>query len=153
MFKKQAVVMVLAAAVIMVSGCATARKQKDLEMQGLRNQVSALETQLQSKDEEISGLKTELDRAVQEALSKETVAPQPGVKKVIPEVKSRPTVKQIQIALRNAGYSPGAIDGKMGRQTRDAVRAFQRENNLAVDGRVGKRTWNLLRKYLYQKVK
>jgi len=69
------------------------------------------------------------------------------------EVKSRPKAKQIQLALKNAGYYSGAIDGKIGKVTKDAIKAFQRANNLIVDGKMGKKTWELLRKYLYLKVK
>jgi peptidoglycan hydrolase-like protein with peptidoglycan-binding domain len=74
-------------------------------------------------------------------------------KKYVAEIKSRPTARHIQIALKNDGYNPGSVDGRMGRQTRQAIREFQRANNLLVDGRVGKETWNLLKEYLYQKVK
>ncbi len=42
---------------VSLSGCATFGKKKDLEIQGLKNQVSALESQVQSKDQEISGLR------------------------------------------------------------------------------------------------
>jgi peptidoglycan hydrolase-like protein with peptidoglycan-binding domain len=69
------------------------------------------------------------------------------------EIKSRPNIKQIQIALKNAGLEPGPIDGRMGRQTREAIRAFQRAHNLPADGKVGKLTWNLLSEYLYKKIK
>lgn len=133
-----------------LTGCATARKQKDLQIQGLRNQISILETQLQAKDDEIMNLRDALAKATEE---KKAVTKDIAKKKVIAEVKSRPNVKQIQIALANAGYNPGRIDGKMGKQTRDAIRAFQRTNNLAVDGKVGKRTWALLKEYLYKKIK
>ena len=133
-----------------LAGCATARKQRNLQTQGLRNQISVLEAQLQTKDEEILDLREALSKATEE---KETLAKSTVKKRVITEVKSRPNAKQIQIALRNAGFNPGRIDGKRGRQTREAVRAFQRENNLAVDGKVGKRTWALLKEYLYKKIK
>ena len=149
MLKKCVVFSALLVFLVSLSGCATTRKQNDLQMQGLRNQISVLETQLQSKDEEISSLREALARSG-EAKPAVKMA---GKKKVIGEIKSRPKVKQIQIALSNAGYNPGAIDGRMGRQTREAIRAFQRANNLAVDGKVGKRTWSLLKEYLYKKVK
>ena len=42
---------------ISVTGCATSRKRKDLEIQGLKNQILVLVAQIQSKDEEISGLR------------------------------------------------------------------------------------------------
>ena len=147
MLRRSLSVLVIFAILFSLSGCATARKQKDLEVQALRNQVSVLEAQLQNKEEEIGSLK--------EALQAKEVAQAQSVrrKRVVAEVKCRRTVKQIQVALKNAGYNPGSIDGKMGKQTKNAIRTFQRANGLAVDGRVGKQTWSLLSKYLYQKVK
>lgn len=149
MLKNLALFLFLSIFVSSLTGCATVRKH-DLEIQGLRNQISVLQTQVQAKDEEIINLRESLGNlnAEKEALSKETTK-----KKVIPEVKSRPKIKQIQMALKNAGYNPGRIDGKMGRQTRDAIKAFQRANNLSADGKVGKQTWALLKEYLYKKIK
>ena len=133
-----------------LTGCATSRKRKDLESQGLKNQISVLEAQIQAKDEEISGLRDTLAKATEEKTELTKVV---SKKKTIGEIKSRPSVKQVQIALQNAGYNPGSIDGRTGRQTRDAIKAFQRANNLKSDGRVGKKTWDLLKEYLYKKVK
>ena len=147
MLRKLVVFSIILAFTISLSGCASGRKQKELEIQGLRNQVSALESQLQVKDEEINSLK---ETATMAAEDKETAV---NKKKAIGEVKNRPTPKQIQIALRNAGYNPGKIDGKMGKLSRDAIRAFQKANNLASDGKMGKQTWNLLKDYLYKKSK
>ena len=147
MLKKLVILSILVIFAFSLTGCATARKQRDLEVQGLRNQISVLEAQIQSKDEEINSLK-ETSAKFQEETPKQI-----SRKKVIGEVKSRPNVKQIQIALVNAGYNPGSLDGRMGKQTRQAIKAFQRANNLAVDGKAGKQTWNLLKEYLYKKVK
>ena len=44
-------------------------------------------------------------------------------------------VSQIQAGLTNLGYDPGPIDGAMGSQTEAAIRAYQRDNKLLVDGR------------------
>lgn len=146
-------VLLLSTAVIFLvslSGCATARKQNEMEMQGLRNQVSVLETQIQSKDEEINSLKEELAKQPEVKGKKMNFA---GKRKVAVVYKSRPNVKQIQIALKNAGFEPGAIDGKMGKQTRDAVKAFQKSHNLIANGKVGRRTWGLLKEYLHNKLK
>lgn len=135
---------------VSLSGCATLHKQKDAQIGELKNQVSLLESQLQSKDEEINSLKESLAKSLQEKTKTITIE-EPN--KEVREVKSRPTVKQIQEALANAGYNPGAIDGKNGRQTRDAVRAFQRAHGLPVDGKVGRKTWEALKEYLDKKVK
>lgn len=58
------------------------------------------------------------------------------------------TIRQIQKALKNAGYYKGAADGKMGPQTKEAVKKFQKANGLRVDGIVGKQTTRKLKGYL-----
>ncbi|MDD5255330.1 MAG: peptidoglycan-binding domain-containing protein [Candidatus Omnitrophica bacterium] len=144
MFKAAGIIGVFTVCVFLLSGCATTSR-KNLETQGLRNQISVLESQLQAKDSEIA----ELRLALTDAQSPKDSA----ALKAAGETKSRPKVKDIQLALRNAGYNPGPVDGKMGAKTREAIRAFQRENGLSADGKVGKKTWDLLRAYLTQKVK
>ena len=130
-------------------GCATFRR-KDLDLQALKNQIRVLEVQLEQKDEEIASLRETLNKEMQER--QELIERLEKVKS-IKVTKSEPSTRQIQTALKNAGYNPGPIDGKMGEKTRAAIRAFQRANDLKVDGRVGKRTWRILKRYLYRKVK
>lgn len=60
----------------------------------------------------------------------------------------KPSNQQIQAALKAAGYYKGLIDGKIGPLTEKAIRDFQRANGLAVDGKVGRKTWGVLSKYL-----
>jgi len=51
------------------------------------------------------------------------------------------SVKNLQYTLYELGYYDGAIDGKYGQTTEDAVRAFQIQNNLTpVDGVAGSKT-------------
>ncbi|MFM9936853.1 MAG: TIGR02594 family protein [Novosphingobium sp.] len=50
------------------------------------------------------------------------------------------TIREIQTALAKAGYLPGPIDGAWGRQTAAAVRAFQKDKGLQVDGIAGPQT-------------
>jgi len=59
----------------------------------------------------------------------------------------KPKTDEIQRALKNAGFYQGSVDGKMGPQTREAVREFQRIHGLQEDGVVGKATWAKLRTY------
>jgi peptidoglycan hydrolase-like protein with peptidoglycan-binding domain len=146
MLKKVLMLCVVAVFVFSLSGCATLCKQKDLEIQGLKNQVSVLEAQVQSKDEEITGLKDELSRSAQQG-------PASGISETGAKPVTKPTVKQIQTALANAGFNPGKIDGVMGKQTREAVKAFQKAHNLIPSGKVKKKTWELLSQYLNQKTK
>src|SRR6266508_6459336 len=51
-----------------------------------------------------------------------------------------PEVSDLQRRLRELGYSPGPVDGVFGLRTGQAVRAFQRDSGLKVDGIVGPRT-------------
>ena len=60
----------------------------------------------------------------------------------------RPTTKEIQTALKNAGFNPGSFDGKMGPRTRQAIKDFQKLKGLVPDGVVGPKTWASLGKYL-----
>lgn len=149
--RKWGAFLVLAVFVFSLAGCATGRKEKEMEIQGLRNQVSVLEAQVQAKDSEISSLSDALAKADTE--KEAFVKTKAARKKAISEIKSRPSVKQIQAALSNAGYYPGAIDGRMGGITRQAIKAFQKANNLPADGKVGKQTWALLKEYLEKKLK
>ena len=50
-------------------------------------------------------------------------------------------VKQLQQALRDLGYDPGAADGQFGSKTEAAVKSFQGDHDIAVDGIVGDITW------------
>ncbi len=57
-------------------------------------------------------------------------------------------IRQIQIALKTAGFNPGPIDGKIGKKTRKALKEFQKSKGLKSDGIVGDRTLEELNKYL-----
>ena len=59
----------------------------------------------------------------------------------------KPSTREIQQALKNAGFYQGSLDGKMGPATRDAVKEFQRVHGLKDDGVVGRQTWEKLRAY------
>ncbi len=55
-------------------------------------------------------------------------------KKRQPMTITHQEVKSVQQALKEKGLYQGAIDGKMGRSTKKAVRLFQKQNNLQEDG-------------------
>jgi peptidoglycan hydrolase-like protein with peptidoglycan-binding domain len=52
-----------------------------------------------------------------------------------------PAVRDLQQALKALGHDPGSIDGVFGDATESAVKAFQQEREITVDGIVGKVTW------------
>src|SRR5699024_12485430 len=76
-----------------------------------------------------------------------TIKTEPKQEDEIPKVTkhlisgSRGTqVKYLQQKLKALGYNVGNIDSSFGPQTRKAVEAFQKDNNLEVDGSVGPAT-------------
>ena len=142
-----------------LNGCASTsvNKKADLEMQGLKNQIALLEAQVQAKEAEITSLKTGTETAQSQggesaSLSSAATALQSGNVQYA-ALSKKPGLKQIQTALKKAGYDPGSMDGKMGKQTRQAIKAFQKANNLSSDGRVGKKTWQALAPYFSAETK
>lgn len=129
--------------ILTFTGCASVRKEtKNTQIQQLQMQVVKLKDQIQQKDEEIGYLEKQL-RDTQD-------------KKVAYKSKAREskydtvemTPKNIQLALKNVGLYAGPIDGKIGKETKKAIRDFQKANALTVDGIIGKETWLKLKKYL-----
>ena len=57
-------------------------------------------------------------------------------------------VREIQKALKAAGFDPGPIDGHLGQKTRTAIRDFQTAQGLEPDGKVGPKTWSRLESFL-----
>jgi peptidoglycan hydrolase-like protein with peptidoglycan-binding domain len=49
-------------------------------------------------------------------------------------------ISRIQEALKSQGHDPGAIDGRMGARTQDAIRAFQASRGLPVTGQMDPQT-------------
>lgn len=56
--------------------------------------------------------------------------------------------KAVQQALKNAGFNPGKVDGKMGPQTLEGIKKFQKAMSLKPDGRIGFKTLRELYDFL-----
>lgn len=57
-------------------------------------------------------------------------------------------VRKIQAVLQKIGYDVGPIDGIFGSNTEEAVKRFQLNNGLVVDGIIGPKTYELLNKFI-----
>lgn len=122
---------------VIISGCATVHRGHGLQNQELQNRISYLEAELERKNQELRGLESEL------AMSQSApVAAKEG------KAVSRLSAKQIQAALKNAGFYKGDIDGSLGPKTKEAIRNFQKANGLYPDGVAGKQTREKLKRYL-----
>jgi len=129
-------VLLAALSISSVSGCATANQVKPTAReQELQSRVSSLEEELKAKDDEI--------RMIQDSANVDTSS-----SSAASCAKVKPTNKRIQAALKNAGYYKGKVDGKVGKNTRKAIIAFQKANGLKGDGVVGNRTWEMLKQHI-----
>ncbi|MGE4357974.1 MAG: peptidoglycan-binding protein [Candidatus Omnitrophota bacterium] len=134
-------------------GCATTSKQTDLELQRLRTQVGILEQQVKESEKEVEELEAQLERErqIRRNLEKQLLSQRAKLEAV--QSLPRPSIRNIQEALRRAGFYEGPVDGKLGPKTKEAIKNFQRSRGLKVDGIVGKATWRELAKYLEEKEK
>jgi len=120
--------------VVFICGCAVTESvtQENSDRGNLskaENRVRALELELKQKQNENLVLKEKIAE-----LEKVSIR--------------MPTGKEIQTALKNAGFYDGEIDGQIGTKTKDAVKEFQSAKELSPDGVVGSRTWLVLSEFL-----
>lgn len=127
------------------SGCATTRAHKPDPAQDPQRQIADLQNQLMAKDQEITDLRYQLESSRQ-ALPATNFSAASADGANILRVAGVSAI-EVQRALLRAGLDPGPIDGKPGKKTRAAVKAFQRKHGLTADGVVGEKTWLALRAY------
>ena len=143
----------LSVAAFLVSGCAALPAHKDM---------ARLQSQFNLLDERVSQLERTAGTELSSASSTEATSPEQSAPlaantniprsagqdvQAIAIPSTKPTTRDIQQALKNSGFYQGAIDGKMGPLTHDAIKEFQRVHGLKDDGVVGKQTWVKLREY------
>lgn len=61
------------------------------------------------------------------------------------QAATRARMRQVQERLQAAGFSPGSLDGRLGPQTRAALRQYQQHKGLQVTGALDARTLKALR--------
>ncbi len=118
--------------IICLAGCATTRPGSSAS---LESRVSALESKVGMLESDTSSTASVSMSSVSDMTDKGVSA-------------DTMTKKQIQKALKNAGYYDGVVDGKIGPQTRAAITEFQKNMELKADGIAGRNTKEKLLKYL-----
>lgn len=114
------------------------------------NREKEISANLQKKEEIVEPLfLPQPEESPKDIKSKEEILKIMGPQdKKIKERLPKDRTRQIQIALRKAGFYTGNIDGKIGPRTKKAIIAFQKSKSLKADGIVGQKTWEELSKYL-----
>ena len=131
MSKKIVAVVGFALALPLLAGCGAQVRILSLELRELKGRVSHLETQFGRHDEGLRELQTQVEQNSIQPQAKQVSTSKPF--RPAPS-KVKLTTREIQTALRNAGHNPGPVDGKVGRRTVSATRAFQRNLGLMVTG-------------------
>lgn len=140
---------VLVAAAMAVGGCAGMRSKQELGR--LQSQVGLLDERISQLERSSIGSGFS-STSFSEPSPADAVGPiTSGTKSTSASAKTgsslKPSTREIQHALKNAGFYQGNVDGKMGPMTREAIKEFQRVNGLTDDGVVGRRTWGKLKAY------
>ena len=129
--------------IIFLTGCATTQRGQSIKTQELQTRVNYLELELKRKNQEIDRLESALEKAQYVTI----VSNDQKIEYKQSETPQEIPIKQVQIALKKAGFYKGDIDGKQGPRTKEAIRVFQKAQGLKVDGVAGKATWQALSRY------
>lgn len=144
--KKYTLVMVILAMVFYFTGCSKKHEAlEDMQQPMSPEDLSRLNTETLGS----TGAKVEsVTTSSESALAPVSPTPETKLEKLPPSGPFKPTNLELQTALKNAGLYTGPVDGKIGPLTKKAIEEFQKQNGLAIDGKVGLKTWNVLSKYL-----
>lgn len=143
--------------VLLLAGCSTVPKRVNT----LETKVNALEAQVNSVEQKQSAIEGQTSESRESvAYLKGKVDATRGPSTVVvttgqeneghldKTIKRVLTHNDIQLALKNAGFYNGPVDGKLGKVTKRAIKKFQKANNLKATGKVNAETESLLLQYL-----
>lgn len=135
---------------------ACARSGSNRQIDSLQAQIGVLTDEVVRIDEGLQDTRAALQ--MQESRQYEIYSKMDTVKQSSSAMYRTPSGFEIpalslQEALKNAGYYKGTLDGKIGSGTREAIKNFQRDNGLKVDGVCGRNTWERLKVYLRGSIK
>ena len=145
--------------VLMLVGCSTVSSKR---LNGLETKVSTLEAKVDSVEQRQSAIEGQTGESRESVGYLKGKVDSRGPSTVVvtgaqgnegylyKSGKKSLTHKDIQFALKNAGFYNGPIDGKIGKNTKKSIREFQKANDLKADGVVSPKTRDLLLQYLTQ---
>ena len=151
---KKIAIVFLGLLVVASAGCIS-KKQHERQVSTLQGQVGALQSEASRLDAELKANQA----AVLAAQARSQVSERTEAASTSNEgagLYRTPSGFElqgadIQKALKSAGFYDGEIDGKIGPDSREALRRFQRDNGMTVDGVCGRLTWAKLKTYLVTK--
>ena len=135
---------VAAVGVLVLARCAGQRSAQEINR--LKSDISLLDQRVGQLER--SGMRDTASGEWPAESASAASTPVTGVPTPTAAINAKPAKKEIQLALKNAGFYKGTVDGRLGPRTREAVRSFQQANGLKVDGVVGRQTWEKLFPFL-----
>ncbi len=135
----------LGLALVATGGCASSRSAQAQDVERLRNDLNLVHERIDQLERVALNQQTPASWPME---SESIAAPSGGIAVGGRGAGVKPSKKEIQQALKQAGFYQGNVDGKVGAQTKDAIKEFQRTNGLKADGVVGSHTWEKLAPYL-----
>ncbi len=135
------ILFLVVASLVFVSGCGKKAEEVRMpsEFEEMTSEIEMMPA-MQSKEVEVV-----LPQPVESKIESVEAVEQPKLA-AVPSAK--PTVEEIQKALKNADLYQGKVDGVLGAKTKKAITDFQTQNNLKPDGKVGPKTWEKLKAHL-----
>ena len=149
-------IIVLLGLVLFVSGCATTGQDQSM-VTHLQLRIGELEREVQARDQRISELEYEvrdISSDVKRLKDQRRTTSSASTSSSMPARVEGEVIRldvdhrDVQRALKAAGYYDGAIDGKAGSGTKAAILKFQKDKGLNADGLLGRQTWAELQQYL-----
>ncbi len=154
--------LIVAGVAVMASGCATTQAtQNETMVTQLQFRVGDLERKLENREEQIKELSYQVKDLTFEVSRLKDSSKRTSMVRTTTSAKTtssgaeddriirvEASEKDVQTALKNAGYYTGTIDGRIGSGTKSAIVQFQTDNNLKADGIIGGQTWTELKKFL-----
>jgi len=140
--KQQMVFGWMMAAALLTAGCATSLASRANETNPVEAKLTSVEGQLGAVSQRLEEL-SQRQAALEAQMSSRTAAYRAQRTQV-----ASLSPKEIQQALKAGGFYSGSIDGKLGPQTKEALKTFQRSQGLSPDGVAGAQTTAKLAKLL-----
>jgi len=145
------VLLLVVAASVGLTGCA-GTKRLEKEVEALRMQVNTLSSDISQLDAQQRDLEQAAKLQDDQMMGGSVVIATPVKGASGANIYRTPsgfTLKTttLQMALKNAGYYTGPVDGVAGHGTKDSIRRFQADHSLKTDGVAGRKTWAKLKVY------
>ena len=138
-------VLLLSILVLATAGCVS-KGRYNREVNSLQGQVTQMDQALKAQEERSRALEAELAARGGKKAGGAGGEFQGGTYRTPSGFEL--AAADVQKALKSAGYYAGEVDGKIGPDSREALRNFQRDNGLSVDGVCGRQTWSKLKTFL-----